>query len=147
MIRIAKLSDLKELLGLAEEFVNESNWAWSYSIRRSAAKLLSYIQDEECDIIVVDDQGLKGWAMIAFDEEFHDENVGYICKFYISKESRGTTAGRELIEACNKWFEGHNCKAIFATATANIGEGKAFTNLLSKYNYKVCGDTLARVNE
>lgn len=136
----------QDLLPLINEFMAESQWAWTYNPRNSLGTILNYTTNPETDIIIVKtgDHVLCGFAMLAWEKDFSDERIGYVSKFYISEKFRKTKAGRMLAQACCAWFDYNNCKASFATSTANIGEHNAFNNLMAKYGFKPCGDTLAR---
>lgn len=143
MIKRAKPKDIDGLLGLVREFISESQWGWKYSEEHAIETLYAYITNEDTDVLYVD--GYMGFALVTYDNDFCVEKIGYISKFYISKVSRGTEAGRKLTEACVAWFDYHGVAESFVTDTANIKE-KTFKNLMAKFGYRACGDTLSRGN-
>lgn len=146
MTRPLKPDQAATVLPLIKEFMDESEWGWTYNETNCLQTILNYTTNPETVIIVVKtgDHALCGFAMLAFENDFSDERVGYVSKFYISKKFRKTTAARLLNESCCAWFDYHGCVHSFATSTANIGETKAFNNLMAKQGYKECGQTLVR---
>ena len=142
MIRLARVKDIDDLLPLARKFVSESAWGFEYSEADSTNTFLAYIQNPDTDVLYV--EGFKGFALVAYDQDFCTQRIGYISKFYIAPDARRTEAGRKLTEACTAWFDHHGCFLSFVTDTANIKQGHAFKNLMAKYGYRVCGDTLCR---
>lgn len=136
-----------DLLPLIKQFMEESHWGWKYNEKRSVQTILNYTTcSETCIIVVTDENGsFAGFAMLAYDVDFSEEKVGYISKFYISPQFRKTLAGRTLAVACSCWFDSIGCVDSFATKTANIkGQDNMFMNLLGKYGWKPCGETLVR---
>lgn len=128
-----------------EEFVNESNYEIEFNERRTRDTLYAYISSEDCGVVLVEHEGaLAGFALLALDRDFHNEIFGYIIKFYIREPFRKLGYDRLLAEKCGAWFEQMNVHSVFATATANIGEDKLFTNLLKKYGFEELGPTLYR---
>jgi hypothetical protein len=140
MIRIAVPEDIQKISGMVEEFIKESGWGWTYNEEKTQTSLFNYMGNEETIVLL----SPNGFAILAFDEDFHDERIGYIQKFYISKSGRKTQEGRELTAASCGWFDFHKCIKSFATDTAFIQQGKAFVNLMSKFGFKECGQTLVR---
>ena len=144
IVRQAIFSDILPLLKIVKAFIDESNWGWKFNEENSLKILYNYMNSDESCVLVPVDRNIVGFATIAFDDEFHDERLGYISKFYVTKEARGTGAGRALIAACDAWFKANKCDSAFATSTANIGEGALFKNLLFKNGYAVAGESLTR---
>lgn len=138
--------DIEQLGLLAQSFINESLWPYTYSKEISDNRFRLFFYNEDTDVILVEKNGIViGAAEVAYDHEHSVERVGYLCKFYISPAGRKTSAGARLIKACNDWFDKNGCVNTFATATAHIPElGRAFNNLLEKNGYEVCADTLVR---
>ena len=139
--------DSLQLLPLIEEFMAESAWGWTFNAKNALETTLNYTTNPETVIIIVKtgDHELCGFAMLAFETDFSDERVGYVSKFYISQKFRKTKAGRMLADSCAAWFDYNKCVDSFATRTANIEtQDNAFQNLMGKYGFKPCGDTLVR---
>lgn len=143
-MKVLRVTNADLVLPLIKEFVEESSWGWTYNENNSRQSIQLYIENPETDVFLALHDEPAGFAIVAYDEEFHDERIGYISKFYISKRYRKTRAGRELARATALWFDFHNCRKSFATDTANVGEGKAFINLMGKYGFHPCGETLVR---
>ena len=136
---------LSDVLISIEEFINESNLPITYSKYNSIKYLANLLGDMGTKILVVSTAlGPAGFAIIGYDNEFHEERFGYVSKFYIRKQHRGTEAGRLLTESMCKWFDENECVTSFATATAGIQEDQLFINLLRKYNFLQGGTVLTR---
>lgn len=144
--RKATEHDLIALCTLAEDFVRETKWGYTFSLDSAKNSFLNYIYCDETDVlVVVNETGIIfGLALVALDHEFHNERIGYVSKFYIAPEGRGMSAGRVLASACCDWFDNHDCITSHATQTGNIGQDKAFENLLSKFGFTSFGNSLVR---
>lgn len=147
MIKRAKTPQIVHILPLVESFVKESAWDWEYDKQASIDTLKDYISNEDADVFLAIDGGdIVGFALVAYDCEFHSDKIGYVTKFYMKE--RGTPLSRELVKNCCSWFDANECDDSFATATANIdSEGKAFSNLMGKFGFKDCGQTMVRRHE
>lgn len=146
IVRGAKYSDIDKLLPLVEAYIDEQGWDWGYSKENSVKQFAQFIENPECAVLYLDIDGeYKGCALVCFGNEFHPEAIGHINYFYISKDIRGTKAGRVLAKSCNDWFDFNGCVTCFASATARIkSQDKLFMNLMGKYDYKESGQVLAR---
>ncbi len=143
-VKIASYYDIPVLLQLVEEFIKESGWGWTYDKGKSIAMLESYIDSDECAVLLIESDIPAGFAMVAYGDEFHVERLGYLSKFYVSPHARQSGAGRMLAEACSQWFDCHECKVSFLTSTANINQDKLFENLFKKKGFSVCGNVMSR---
>lgn len=143
-LHIATKADIPKILPLIIDFISESGWKLKYNGKNSREFLERYIDSDECDVLFIEDGAPIGFAIVAFDNEFHDERFGYVTKFFIAKEARGTVSGRMLAECMCRWFDHHGCTDTFATSTAMIGEDRLFINLMGKYGFRECGATLVR---
>lgn len=144
--RLAVESDLPHLVAIGREFMEEGKWGWTYSDSRAAKTFLTSILHPECDTVVIEKDGkILGAAVLSYENDFQIENVGDIVEFYITKEARGTVAGRMLLDASCDWFDKNNCVNVFVKATGNIeNNGKAFQNLFAKQGFKVFSDVMVR---
>lgn len=143
--RLADVNDLPLLLEMGRVFCKESGWGWTYSEENAIRSFYTSITHPEMDIILcLEGDKLYGAAIVSTENDFQVETVGDIAEFYVSPESRGSGAGRELLKACCDWFEERKCVNIFVKATANIGLDQAFINLFSKYGFKVFSSVLVR---
>lgn len=141
MITLATLNDIPLLLELAKEHIAESDWDYHYNEQKARASFYKYIMCNETDVLLYED---KGHAIVAWDDEFHDERLGYILKFYISHSARGKGASRELMKACNEWFDHYGCEETIVTDDFGKNGSKIFKNLAAKYNYHPNGEVLIR---
>lgn len=144
--RLANETDLPKLVELGREFMTEGRWGWTYSDRHAARTFLTCMLHDECDVIVIDDNGdIVGAVLVSYENDFQVENVGDIIEFYISRKARGTGAGRMLLDAACEWFDSHKCVNVFVKATGNIeNAGKAFQNLFAKQGFKIFSDVMVR---
>lgn len=142
----ATLEDIPELLDLCRQFLEESNWGWTFNEDNAIKSFYTNIVLPDCDILQIknDDGELLGCVMVSIENDFQTENVGDIQEFYIRPEARGTGAGRELLKAACEWFDENKCVRVFVKATANIGKDAAFVNLFKKYDFEVFSVVLVR---
>ncbi len=145
--RTAMPEDLPVLLAIAETFVAESALGYRFDPSRAEQAFWLHMVEPSADVLVIEgDSGLAGFAIVATDDHFTAEPVGYLVKFYIRPEARGSDAGRTLTAACVDWFDGRACVDAWATATAGIGQDGAFINLLGKFGFAPAGPTLRRLS-
>lgn len=144
--RLANIDDLPNLLLMGQVFCKESGWGWTYSEENALKSFYTAIVHPDMDIILTENEGkFYGACIVSIENDFQVENVGDILEFYVSPESRGTGASRELLKAVCDWFDERKCVRVFVKATANIeSQGKAFENLFSKYGFKVFSSVLVR---
>lgn len=139
MIKVATLNDLPTLLKLAQRHISESDWNYTYNENKAIASFVKYIESKESDVLLLGDKGL---AIIAYDDEFHDERLGYIMKFFIDPTVKG--AGRQLMDACDAWLEIHGTQEDVATDSFGPKGNKLFKNLMAKYDFFPSGEVLTR---
>lgn len=102
--------------------------------------ILSIYNSQHSDIILVYTDGvISGGAIVQQDTIFTNETNGYIYKFYIRKQFRGTTSARELLAEVMEWFIVRGCRSVYTTATAGFGSDKLFENLVAKVGFKTVG--------
>lgn len=145
VIRPATNQDIPELLMLAETFIKESQWKYTYNKERSTDAFISYIDDPLGAAIVADDDGLHGLCLVFIGYEFFDEPCCYISKFYVRKESRGIGLGRALMRSAVKWADDNGCVDTTVTAQAHIGQDQLFINLCRKFGFREDGTALVRL--
>lgn len=136
---------IADFLQLTKTFIDESALNLTYNQARSMEYLYSLINDAESAIFIQyhNDKPVGG-AIANASREFHDEALGYLVKMYVLPEARGTTVGRSLAQEITDWFDHMGCVMSYASATAAIGQDKAFINLLGKYGFKPNGEVLIR---
>lgn len=140
-MKIAAIEDIPRIVEFIRQFIEESGWGFSHDAAVSTLQLIQNIEYPDADVIVSE----AGFAVVLADQDFCKERIGFLNKFYIAKEHRRTTAGRELAQAVVNWFDTHGCYVSYATSTSMIpGAICAFTNLMRKYGYETCGPTLVR---
>lgn len=128
---------------LAEMFCEEAGK--TFNLQNHQETIRNIIFSGEGDVAVVYDNGIAaGFAIVAFGAEHHVERYGYIMKFYIRKDCRGTHAARTLTREVTEWLDAHNCAESFVSSTAGIGEDQQFINLMKKFGFKESAVTLKR---
>lgn len=144
--RLAVIDDIPEMVKIGCDFLQESAWGWTYNEDNAERTFyLSIVHPETDTLVVTDDEGkILGVCIVSFETDFQSEHVGDIIEFYITKEGRGNGAGRALVQAACDWFDKNKCVNVFVKSTANIGQGKAFENLFSKYGFKIFSTVLVR---
>jgi GNAT superfamily N-acetyltransferase len=150
-LAVATEEDVTALCELAKAFIEESNYGWTYYEAAAAGRFTYHINDPESLVLIGGDNGTPaGFAIASWDRDFTREAVAYVVKFYVAPKYRGTRLARKMVDNICEWSLTNGCKHIFATNTANI-EGRQdtmFSNLFSKYGFKVQGVCLAKeVNE
>lgn len=129
----------------ARRFIEESKYPITFDEDNNAKYLWGLFNDPESAIIVnYKDNVFAGAAILTRDTESHKEFFGYIVKFYVMPEARGTGVARELMQEVVQWFDNTDCVVSFAQATANIGQDRRFANLLKKVGYVELGSNLIR---
>lgn len=144
-----------ELLNALCEFGIETSYEDSYTdtVEHDNKILLDIhyiLSDIDSKIIILkEDKEVIGFSIVSKDKLFRlDEGMGILVKFYVRKQYRGTTAGRELAAATMAWFNDSGVKNSFCTATGNIGiSNTMFENLFRKFNYEPIGKCLTRKHE
>ena len=144
--RVATPEDLPVLLALAETFVAESALGYRFDPASAERAFWLHMVEPSADVLLVDgDGGVAALAIVATDDHFTAEPIGYLVKFYVMPDARGTGVGRALIDACVRWFDERTCVDAWATATAGIGQDRAFVALLGKVGFSPVGPTLRRL--
>ena len=142
--RVATEKDMRDILPLVAEFAEESDWGFTYNKENSIKILNNYLNHPGADVVLCYYGHMPiGVATVAADQEYHDELIGYVSKFYIAKAGRRLGAGRKLNEFLNEWFKEQGCVVSFSTGTAKVPEqGVAFNNLFKRSGYESCGEAL-----
>lgn len=136
---------ISEVLGIAEIFINESQYGITYSHSGSTEYLWRLINDPNTGVFVhYEGDALAGVIIVHCDKEFQNECFGYINKMYVHPSYRGTRTGRALLDEATKWLDQKQCVLSFATATAAIGQDKLYINLVGKFGFQLHGMVLIR---
>ena len=143
--RAATPEDLPVLLALAETFVAESALGYRFDGASAERAFWLYLVEPTADVLVVGGSSRLAGVAIVTDDHFIAEPIGYLIKFYVVPDARGTGAGRALIGACVDWFDKRGCVDAWATATAGIGQDPAFVALMGKAGFSPVGPTLRRL--
>lgn len=132
------------LIGV-QTFISETSYPIQYNEGNAYKHTLYLLCDPSTSIILnYQDEVFAGFAIVGLDYEFQDKPFGYVSKFYVMPDARGTTAGRELVEEMVDWFDMNQCVCSFATSTANIGQDKLYINLMAKFGFQLSGTVLMR---
>jgi len=144
MIRPATINDLEAMVVLAERFIGETNYEVEFDAEKSRHHLAFYLLMPNLKILVADENGIVGGAMMAVSHEFQKRPFGYVSKFFVAPEARNWGIGRSLIEATIAWLKEQGVSHIFSTATAGLDEmnQRLFVNLLKKYGFRDCGPVM-----
>ena len=122
MIRLATADDLDALCSIAQQFINESGHDVEYSGFAARQFFWTYIANPQMDVIVADESGIVGGAMVAASLEAQIKPFCYITKFYMAPEARRTGISRDLLNAVIDWAKEMTCSKIFSTATAGLDD-------------------------
>lgn len=145
MVKKSQLKDIPKLIEIAKDFLDESQWDWTFSETNALESLTMGIMHPDCSVFHVEDDGeIVGFGAVSFENNFYVERQGDVIEFYISPKARGTQAARILLKAMCEWFDKSDCKNVFVKATGNIGQDNAFVNLFGKFGFKVFSQVLVR---
>lgn len=138
---VKSYDDIPAICLVFKAFVQEVGWNLTFNQINSKNTLENYIDDSNSDVIIAFNDKLVGVALVSSCAEFSNEPDGYISKFYVIKESRGTDVARNLLKKSIEWFQERAIKTIFASDTALINPG-LFNNLLKKKGFRPIGDVM-----
>lgn len=143
MIRAAKLSDIDNLVELGAQFINETSYGWTPSAENTRKTLESFIPlSENSDMLaVLTNDASNCVAILEKESLFQVERIGYITKYYLKPDVRGTRLSLELWYACEDYFQ--DCAEIFAADTSLIPDS-AYKNFLIKRGFEAGGAILRR---
>lgn len=131
----SRISDIAKACNI---FINESDYPIKYSDTNTTETLWLMFNDFDTGLLVdYTEDTFNGFSIVSKTNEFHEEYFGYLNKFYVLPNRRNTRAAFKLIAEAVKWFDDNECVVSFATATAGIGNDKAFIKLLTKFGYTV----------
>ena len=138
--------DTYRIVQMAKEFIEESHYGVTFDYDIAYERITEAIHHPDGDVIYIKDgdevaAACKVWAVA----DWQKEKFGYVEKFYVRQPYRAKGYSRLLAQEMAEWFDHRGCVCSFATATANIGNNRLFANLLAKYAYQPCGDTLYRL--
>ena len=150
-LRLAEESDIPAILGIAQTFVAESAYGYTYSQARSESIITAYLSDPYHAVVVAEGEqglagirGLDGIWIGAIVHEWTNEPICYLAKFYVMPWARGKGVAKLLRDSFVRWADDNGCLDIFVTSTANIGAGPAFEKLFRGVGFVDCGQTLMR---
>jgi len=131
---------------LAEEFVLETNHGITYDEHNVLNSIYARLADTSSAMFFIGDNRIKvgGLIMCQYENSWQKENLGYIEKFYVAKDSRGTPVGRALFAAAVKWFDENKVLRSFLTDTAGIQSDVRLVNLARKFGYNTGGAIMVR---
>ena len=136
---------IPDILDAVMMFSNETGYTVEYSSGKALADIWRVYNSPDTAIFCnYKDNKLAAVAFCQLDNLFMVNTFGYIVKFYVMPEARGTTAARELMQEITDWFDAQGVTDSFSTATANIGRNQHYINLLRKFGYSECGVALHR---
>lgn len=107
----------------------------------------AFIADDRAEALAVESGGhFVAGALVHWRRDFTAERIGYIVKFYVLPEARGTSAARRLTRACADWFDAQGVTAAFAACAGalNARQTRLYENLMARAGFVRCGPMLAR---
>jgi len=146
-VRPAQPADLDQLTHLAARFCRESGLGLSFDRERARATLWRAIHDPEEVALVAERDGLiLGGVQLRFEAEWTRETLGYVVKFIVEPEARGTAAARALAAAAVETARARGAAHLFAAATADMGPRveALFVRLFEKQGFRPLGRFLVR---
>ena len=147
MIRQAIEADYEPLVNLARMFVGESGLPVTFNEERSRKTIWSLMHNPGVDFLVgLEDGVLYGTVIVIYEAEHYDETCAYVDKFFIHKEFRGLETSNELMRAMLSACDKRNARAVFASATARMGERveKLYVRLFERHGFSVLGRIIMR---
>lgn len=146
-VRAAQAEDLDGLCAMARRFVAETDLPFTYSNEMTRQTFWSAIHSDASILLVWHSEDVMGGAVLGcIDQDFCNERLAYIAKFYIELEFRGLSPSRELLAAFQREAVAKGASIIFASATAGMGERveKLYVRLFEHHGYNVLGRVLVK---
>lgn len=135
---------VSSFLEALEVYINEIDYPITYSESQAVAYTWQLLNNPDTAIIVhLEDDKVVGGAVVMRNKEFYNEYFGYITKFYVLPEYRGTRVARAVMKEVIEWFDDNQCVISFATPSG-VQYDQLFTNLLGKFGYRASGPLLTR---
>ncbi len=147
MVSSANHADLDGLMGLADTFIDECTWDFDFNIGAAKAHFQLYLEHQDTEILVCKhDSQILGLVMVAASMEFHSLPLGYVSKFYVTPDGRGTPASKLLMAEMRSWFKKRSVCYTFATATAGLSQRdqRAFILMMKRSGFTEAGPVLVK---
>lgn len=114
MIRSATKDDKLEFLLLCKEFLRESSYPFSMSIKKVSENFNAIVDHEQFFVKVIEKEGeLVGFLVAGLvSPMFSDDVVSSELAWFVSKEHRGDSDSIKLLVQYEKWAKKQGCKFI-----------------------------------
>ena len=145
-VRMAEDDDLYPMVELAMNANADSNYALPFDVDNALAYTWACMRSEGCaTVVALLGDKIIGLVSMAVSLEYHEKPFGYMTKFWVLPEGKGTDASRQLMAALVEWASEHECTHIFATATAGLDpeSQQLFINLVKKSGFADIGPVLS----
>lgn len=135
---------VSSFLEALEVYINEIPYPITYSEKEATAYTWQLLNHPDSAIIVhLEDDKVVGGAVVMRNKEFYNEYFGYMTKFYVLPEWRGTHVARKVMKEVTDWFDENQCVVSFCTPSG-VAHDKVFSNLVTKFGYRPSGPSLTR---
>lgn len=125
-----------EFQEVVKTFMEEMEWPLVYNAALTTQTYANYLNDPDSEFIVERVDGkVAGIGIVTLDFFSHSQPFGYIVKFYVMPEHRGSIVAGKLMRRMTQWFDQRGTVADFATPLAKIGDNDKALNLLRKFGY------------
>lgn len=138
IIRRAEEKDIPGIKKLAESFISESKYPYTYNEQVVEITIKTWLVCREADFIVAEENGeILGGFIIVHYPDWTPETTTYMVKFFVSPEARGLDVGRALAKEAVRLRRG----IMFITSTGGIDDRKdrMFENLFKREGFAECG--------
>lgn len=148
MIRLAQLSDMPDLITMAQCYSTESQQHRHLSVERTQETFEAHIGSSEAAVYVADagENGLAAASITMIDRSFTVKPQAIVGYFYVLEPYRGTPVARRLLAQCVYFAENAGCSHIWAGANGMIDpqSTRMFENLCAKQGFEPGGMTMFR---
>lgn len=151
-VRKATAGDAGDLTFCHKFYFDESNFRhFTWRADKTLEYFETALNHPEFDVTVaVEDKTgqIAGYAVVAYDSSFMDEEIAVFAYFYVMPGYRGFQCSQMILDFACKLCEHRNAKFFFASNTAGFPDNgvneRAFGMLLSRSGFKPIGSFYIR---
>lgn len=150
-VRFATHDDLDQIVALHEKYFYESSYAkFTFSYSKTLATFMAILADtDHLFLVAKTPEGQSvGYAILAFDSPFMDEEIAILTYFYIHPDHRRKKCSQMVLDFALELCEHKGAKAGYASSTAGFPDNgvneRAFRMLLKRNGFNHVGSFLIR---
>lgn len=134
-----------DLFNLSKTYAEETQYGINFSVIKGHEFLFNAVHNLDTGLFInIIDSVVTGAVIVHRKQEFTKEYFGFILKFYVMPEYRGTSTARSLMTEAMQWFDKNQVVYSYIAPAGMIGQDKLFINLLKKFKYEQGNPTYIR---